>query len=95
MPGEYFAPLLLLSEQMSDQVLTAAVSSVPTMITVLIGILVNNARLGDFKSEMNARLGELRSDMNARFVEMRETTRADLRRVEEVIDARLKHLEER
>jgi hypothetical protein len=69
---------------MSDQVLTAAVSSVPTMMTVLIGILVNNARLNHFKLEMNAR-----------FDQMREATRADLRRVEEIIDAWLKQLEER
>jgi len=30
--------------------LTVALASVPTMITVLIGILINNARLSDLKA---------------------------------------------
>ncbi len=66
------------------QILTIAMASVPTVIAVLVGILINNSRLSD-----------LRSHMDARFDDMRETWRAELRRVEEVIDARLKHLEER
>ena len=87
------------------QLLTIALASVPTMLTVLIGILLNNARLSD----VNSRLGELRSHMDARFndvdwrfdgvdrrfEEMKEMWRTELHRVEEVLDARLKHLEER
>jgi hypothetical protein len=87
------------------QLLTIALASVPTMLTVLIGILLNNARLSD----VNSRLGELRSHMDTRFndvdrrfdgvdrrfEEMKEMWRTELRRVEEVLDARLKHLEER
>ena len=70
---------------MSDvQILTIALASVPTVIAVLVGILINNSRLSD-----------LRSHMDARFDEARDTWRAELRRVDEVIDARLKHLEER
>jgi len=75
------------------------------MLTVLIGILLNNARLSD----VNSRLGELRSHMDTRFndvdrrfdgvdrrfVEMKEMWRTDLHRVEEVLDAGLKHLEDR
>jgi len=75
------------------------------MVTVLIGILINNARLGD----VNARLGDLRHYMESRFNEvdrrfdrvdsrfddMKEMWRSELHRVEEVLDARLKHLEER
>jgi hypothetical protein len=70
------------------QLLTIGLSTVPTMIVVLIGILINNARLSD----VNARLGELRSHMDQRFNDMRDTWRSELHRVEEVIDARLKHL---
>jgi hypothetical protein len=66
------------------QILTIALASAPTMLTVLIGILINNTRLSD-----------LRSHIDARFDDMRETWRSELRRVEEVLDARLKHLEER
>jgi len=80
------------------QVLAFALASAPTVITVLIGILINNARMAD----MNVRIGELRSHMDARFAhmdarfdDMRETWRSELHRVEEVLDARLKHIEER
>jgi hypothetical protein len=87
------------------QILTIALASVPTMLTVLIGILLNNARLSD----VNSRLGELRSHMDGRFndvdrrfdgidrrfEEMKEMWRTELHRVEEVLDARLKHLEDR
>jgi len=80
------------------QMLTVALATVPTMFTVLVGILLNNARLSD----VNSRLGEFRSHMDARFNdvdrrfdEMKEMWRTELHRVEEVIDARLKHLEHR
>jgi len=87
------------------QMLTVALATVPTMLTVLIGILLNNARLSD----VNSRLGEFRSHMDARlndvdrrfdgvdsrFEDMKEMWRTELHRVEEVIDARLRHLEER
>jgi hypothetical protein len=87
------------------QILTIALASVPTMLMVLIGILLNNARLSD----VNSRLGEFRSHMDGRFndvdrrfdgvdrrfEEMKEMWRTELHRVEEVLDARLKHLEDR
>jgi hypothetical protein len=85
--------------QMGDtQILTIALASVPTMLTVLVGILINNSRLSD----TNARLSDLRSHVDhrfdgvdRRFDEMRDLWRSELYRVEQVIDARLKHLEER
>ncbi len=71
--------------------------ALPT-IAVLVGILVNNSRLSDFRSSNDRRF----DDVNRRIDEMRDLIRltserhdANLRRVEEVIDARLKHLEER
>jgi len=73
------------------QILSIALASVPTMLTVLMGILINNSRLGD----VNSRINDLRSHMDSRFDEMRSTWTSELRRVEEVIDARLKHLEQR
>ena len=52
---------------MSDtQILTIALASEPTMLTVLIGILLNNARLSD----VNSRLGEFRSHVDGRFNEV-------------------------
>ncbi len=84
------------------QMLTIALASVPTMITVLIGILINNARLndtntriGELRSEMNQRFTSMQGEMNRRFDDMKDTWRSELHRVEEVLDARLKHLEER
>ena len=62
---------------------TTVAVGVPTL-AVLVGILINNSRLGD-----------LRAHFDARFDDMREMWRAELNRVEEVLDARLKHLEER
>ena len=84
---------------MSDtQILTIVLASVPSTIAVLVGILINNSRLGD----SNTRIGELRShmdhrfdEMDRRFEEMKELWRSELHRVEEVLDARLKHIEER
>ena len=67
-----------------NQILPIALASVPTMLTVLVGILINNSRLSD-----------LRSHMDTRFDDMRATWQAELHRVEEVLDARLKHIEER
>ena len=83
------------------QILTIVLATAPTMLTVLIGILINNARLSDLRSHMDARLvgidtrlTDLTAHMNARFDDMRETWRSELHRVEEVIEARLRHLEE-
>ena len=82
----------------NSQILTIALAAVPTMLTVLVGILINNARLSDTNArigETNARISELRSHMDTRFDEMRDLWRSELHRVEEVLDARLKHIEER
>jgi hypothetical protein len=57
------------------QLLTIALASVPTMLAVLVGILINNSRLGDTNariSDINAHIGELRSHMDIRFDEMRD-----------------------
>ena len=95
---------------MSDpQILTIVLATVPNIIAVLAGILINNSRMTDIKGDMNTRFLELRTHMDARFNDvdrrfnavdhrfddMKDTWRAELHRVEEVLDARLKHLEER
>jgi hypothetical protein len=86
----------------SDQILTVALASVPTMLTVMISLLINNSRLGDIASRMadmdrrlNARIDDLGRHMDTRFDDQRAMWQSDLRRVEEVLDARLKHLEAR
>ncbi len=48
---------------MNEAQLSLVLASLPTMITVLMGILINNARLND----MNNRMSELRSHMDTRF----------------------------
>lgn len=46
-----------------NQSVVAAAGAIATMVTVLIGILLNHARLSD----LNQRLGELRSHVDGRF----------------------------
>ena len=46
-----------------SQILPIALASVPTMLTVLIGILINNSRLGD----LSGRLTEMDRGLNARI----------------------------
>ena len=74
---------------MADTAQTILTVSVPTL-AVLIGILVNNARLSD----LNKRIDELRADMDRRFDAMEKLFTEKLLRVEQVMDARIKHLEE-
>jgi hypothetical protein len=87
------------------QILTIALASVPTVLAVLMGILINNARLTDLRSHIDARFSDVDKRFNEvdrcfnsvdrRFDEMKEMWRTELHRVEEVLDARLKHLETR
>lgn len=74
-----------------QQYFSIALTTFPIMITVLIGILINNARMSDLRMDMNHRFDEV----NRRFEEMKELWRSELHRVEEILDARLKHLEDR
>jgi hypothetical protein len=97
--------MLELGRMTDSQLLAIALASAPTMITVLIGILINNARLGDLRHYIDARFNQVDQRFNevdrrfdrvdGRFEEMKDLWRSELHRVEEVLDARLKHLEER
>ena len=94
--------MLELGRMTNSQILAMVLASVPTMITVLIGILINNARLGDLRHYMDARFNQVDQrftdmdrKMDHRFDDMKDMWRSELHRVEEVLDARLKHLEER
>jgi hypothetical protein len=74
---------------MADATQTLLTVSVPTL-AVIIGILVNNARLSD----LNSRITELRADIGGRLDGMEKLFSEKLLRVEQAMDARLKHLEE-
>jgi hypothetical protein len=38
--------------------------------TILLGIIINNLRVSDFRIEMNNRITDLKSEMNSRFSNM-------------------------
>jgi hypothetical protein len=60
------------------QLLTIALATVPTILVVAIGILLNNHRLGDLSS----RLGDLNnriSDFSLRLSDVKETLRAEIK----------------
>jgi len=44
-----------------SQILSLALATVPTMLTVLIGILINNSRLTDLPSHMDSRFDDMRA----------------------------------
>ncbi|MEO8100045.1 MAG: hypothetical protein ABI811_20260 [Acidobacteriota bacterium] len=72
------------------QILTIALATAPTMITVLIGILINNGRMSDLNArlcDMNARIGEMAAridqrfnDVDRHFDDMRDMWRSELHR---------------
>jgi hypothetical protein len=52
------------------QILTIVLASVPTMLAVLLGILVNNSRLSDLRAYMEGRFNDVGSrfnDVESRF----------------------------
>jgi hypothetical protein len=74
---------------MTDTTQAVLSATIPTL-AVLIGILVNNSRLGD----TNKRIDDLRSHIDIRFGAMEALFTEKLIRVEQVMDARLRHLED-
>jgi hypothetical protein len=55
------------------QILSLMIASLPTMLTVLIGILINNARLSDLRAHMDARFADVDkrfADVDRRFDEV-------------------------
>jgi len=61
----------MMSVEMTDtQILTIAMSTAPTMLIVLVGILINNARLGDLSNNLGSRMNDLNTrigETNARI----------------------------
>jgi len=67
------------------QLLTVALTTVPTMIVILIGILINNARLIDVKETLRAEVRVVQANIEKNHSEM-------LRRVGN-LDTRLTRIE--
>ena len=63
----------MMSVEMTDtQILTIAMSTAPTMLIVLVGILINNARLGDLSNNLGSRMNDLNTrigETNTRIAE--------------------------
>jgi hypothetical protein len=52
------------------QILTMALASVPTVLAVLVGILINNSRLSDLRAHIDSRFGDVGrrfEDVDRRF----------------------------
>jgi predicted nuclease with TOPRIM domain len=73
-----------------SQLLAIALASVPTMITVLIGILINNARLGDLRHYMEARFNQV----DQRFAQVDQRFAQVDQRFDQV-EQRFKHVDRR
>jgi hypothetical protein len=85
----YTAPRPGLYDDSMDLGIQLALSlSVPTL-AVLVGILVNNARLTDLRNHVDMRFNAV----NDRFEQMEKLFDEKLRRIEEVMDARLTRIE--
>ena len=67
----------------TKDILAIALPTLIPSVTILVGVISNNKRLDD-----------LRSDMNTRFEALERLFDEKLRHMEDVIDARLKHLEQ-
>ena len=83
---------------MSENQILAISLAVPNLLAVLMGILINNARLSDLRAHMDARFTDVDkrfNEIDRRFDDMRDMWRSELHRAKEVLNARLKHLEER
>jgi hypothetical protein len=85
---------------MADATQAILAATIPTL-AVLIGILVNNSRLSDLRSDINRRFDNMGrrfddrfDEVNRRIEDTRDLLRAEFLRVEQVLDARVKHLEE-
>ena len=53
-----------------SQILTIALASVPNVLAVLVGVLINNSRLSDLRADVAANRAEvagLRTEMNTRL----------------------------
>src|SRR6266481_5935668 len=81
-----------------NQIFVLAIANVPTMITVLIGILINNTRINDLNSRiveangtLNSRIVEANGTLNSRIVEANGTLNARISSV----DSRMASLENR
>src|SRR3979409_457120 len=75
------------------QILTIALSTAPTMLLVLVGILINNARLGD----VNGRLADLSGNLNSRLNDMNgriTETNARLGELRSHIDVRFEEMKD-
>ena len=56
-----------IEESMNEVLLQNYIPSLATLIVVGIGILFNNARIGDLNTNFNKRIDDLRADTFARF----------------------------
>jgi hypothetical protein len=65
------------------------------MVVVLIGVLINNNRIGDLRADVGTRLNDLRTDIRELFVAQSKANDANLRRVEDMLLGKFAELDTR
>jgi len=91
-------------EMTDTQILTIAMSTAPTMLIVLVGILINNARLGDLSNNLGSRMNDLNTrigetngrigDTDARIGELRSHMDARFEEMKDLWRSELHRVEE-
>ena len=60
----------------------------PVMLAIVIGIIYNNRRLDDLRSDMNQRFADMNQNMNQRFADLKKEVRemcVDMREIKNLI----------
>ncbi|UCE05795.1 MAG: hypothetical protein JSW07_19725 [bacterium] len=67
----------------------------PVMFAVIIGVIYNNRRVDDLRSDMNQRFAEMNQTMNERFAEMNQTMNERFAQMNETINQRFSDMNQR
>lgn len=67
----------------------------PVMLAVIIGVIYNNRRLDDHRSDINQRFAEMNKTMSERFAEMNQTMNERFAQMNDTINQRFNDMNQR